>query len=225
MLLKIKKIVRYILIYCKSFFFNLKCFGFLTAFTMPLIINNNVEIGNIKKGSVIIKSKNKSFGMIKLGFNGSKFVPTQHSRLSITNGGKIYFEKKCCVAEGFNFFVDGGAIYFGNNFFSNKNFQIQCEKEILIGDDCLFGWNVCLRDTDGHFVFDSGEKKKKNGSINIGNHNWITSDVKILKNTDISNDCIIACGSIVCGLKVKNNGALVGGIPGKIIKNNMNWEE
>lgn len=225
MLSKIKKIIKYLIIYIRSFYFNLKCFDLSIAIKMPIIINCDVELGIIKKGSIKIKSKEISFGMIKLGFNGSKFISTQHSRLSITNDGIIFFEKKCCIAEGFNIYVDGGIVSFGNNFFSNKNFQIQCQKKISIGSDCLFGWNVCLRDTNGHFVYESNIKKEQNGNIVIGKHNWITSDVKILKNAVIKNNSIVACGSIICGLKSEENGVLIGGIPGKIIKNNINWEE
>lgn len=41
----------------------------------------------------------------------------------------------------------------GNDFYANRNLTIQCEKQILFGDNDLLGWNVSVRDTDGHRIY------------------------------------------------------------------------
>lgn len=59
-------------------------------------------------------------------------------------------------------------------------------------------------------------------SIRIGTHCWICRDVKILKNTTIANDSIIAMGTILSG-NFQEERAVIAGNPGKIVKRNINW--
>ena len=65
-------------------------------------------------------------------------------------------------------------------------------------------------------------KTNRDSSITIGNHVWIAADVKILKGVKIGHCSIIVTGSLVT--KDVNDNALVGGIPAKILKENINWK-
>ena len=88
------------------------------------------------------------------------------------------------------------------------------------GKDVLLGWNINIRDSDGHKIIETSNKKIIN-NINIGNHVWICSNVDILKGTQIGDNCIIGYRSLVCGLKCED-GKLIAGVPAKIIKNDVN---
>ena len=57
-------------------------------------------------------------------------------------------------------------------------------------------------------IFDNNHKFSKEkgvssqlslGSITIGSHSWIASDVIILKNTHIGDNCVIGAGCVVQG--------------------------
>jgi acetyltransferase-like isoleucine patch superfamily enzyme len=74
-------------------------------------------------------------------------------------------------------------------------------------------------DDDLHAVLES---RNIDNSITIGNHVWIGADVKILKGVKIGHGSIIATGSVVT--KDVNDNTLVGGIPAKILKENINWK-
>lgn len=209
----------------KSVYVNLRCLPFDQAKKLPIRINWKTKIGNIDKNCIIIESENITHNMISLGYRGSQFVPLGSSYISVENGGKIVFNGMCTVAEGFNLYVNSGTLKIGKHFYANRNFKVQCEDCIELNRDALIGWNVQIRDTDGHDIIYDGFLKIQREPISIGSHVWIASDVTILKGSKISDDSIVACNSTVCGLKVEVNECLIAGIPGKVIKRKVKWSE
>ena len=163
--------------------------------------------------------------MIKLGFSGANFVSENKSYLSTRKGGKIIFNGNATIAEGFNIYIDNGILNVGKNFYANRNIEIQSEKEIKFGNNCLIGWNVSIRDTDGHKIIKNGEKLSEKGEIIIGNHVWIASHCTILKNSVITDESIIGCNSLVCGIKMEEKNSLLVGCPAKVKRNHVSWEE
>lgn len=101
------------------------------------------------------------------------------------------------------------------------------EKEgvsVNIGNECLIASNVKLWTTDFHTVLDADTKQPLNppADINIGNHCWICEDVTIAKGVSISDDTVVAAKSLVTKSFNQKN-IIVGGIPAKIIKENVTW--
>lgn len=101
----------------------------------------------------------------------------------------------------------------------NSNLNLSCFKEINIGDDVAISENVCIRDSDNHKIL--GSTKQESQSIHIGNHVWIGMNVTILKGVTIGDGAIIAAGSVVNKNVPKN--CLVGGVPARILKENVEW--
>jgi acetyltransferase-like isoleucine patch superfamily enzyme len=106
-----------------------------------------------------------------------------------------------------------------NSGFTNEGVQITCASKIYIGDDCTIGRDVVIRDYDGHTIEIPGYEIAK--PISIGNHVWIGNKAMILKGVTIGDGAIIAAGAIVT--KDVESGCLVGGIPAKVIKENVSW--
>lgn len=220
----ISKVYKLLLICINSVYLNFKCFDFFTAIRFPIIVGHNVKILGLRRNSIILPNE-KKFGEIKLGFNGTNFIPFSKSLIEIKNNGRIIFENNIVIAEGFNVYVNAGTLKIGKNFYSNRNLLIQCENKIIIGDDCLFGWNVQLRDTNGsHSVFKNNIKTDSVGTICLGNHIWITSDCLILDNSFIANDNIIATKSVVKNIKSDKN-CLIAGIPAAVKKGEYTWKK
>lgn len=99
--------------------------------------------------------------------------------------------------------------------------------KITIGRDCLIAKNVNIMADDFHTVYDINNPEnvlnKPEQGITIGNHVWITRDASILKGVTIPDNTIIANKSIVTKSFTKEN-TFIGGIPAKVIKENVNWD-
>ena len=87
------------------------------------------------------------------------------------------------------------------------------------------GWNLNVRDTDGHAIIIEGKTKEITKPIKIDDHVWIGADVTILKGTHIKTDSVVASNSIVAGLSVTNPGCLIAGCPAKVKKQSISWEK
>ena len=223
--MKIKRLFDTIFDFIKSIYINFKCLPFKQALKMPIKIKWNVHIGKLEKNCIVIKNNDIKKSMIELGYKGAKFIPENKSYFTIKNNGKMIFNGNTTIGDGFNILIDGGLLEFGENVYINRNIQIQCENKVSFGINNLVGWNVKIRDTDGHHIYENSIKKDKDGVIKFGNHIWIASDVTILKNTEIKDNSVIACESLICGKKFEENNVLIAGSPAKIIKRNIDWEE
>jgi acetyltransferase-like isoleucine patch superfamily enzyme len=98
--------------------------------------------------------------------------------------------------------------------------------KILIGNDCLFAYDIDLRTGDSHSIIDIISNKRINYAQNIiiGNHVWIASHVSILKGANILSNSIVATRSVVTKSFDKEN-ILLGGVPAKILKENITWDK
>lgn len=119
-------------------------------------------------------------------------------------------------------------VIIGNNF-SCWGVEIRCHEKntsVSIGDDCLFSEDILIYPTDVHTVYDldTGKILNLGEPIKIGNHVWCNRDVKILKGSLIGSNVVITSNSLVIKNKIDDiNNVIIGGIPAKILKRNINW--
>ena len=87
----------------------------------------------------------------------------------------------------------------------------------------MFSYDVEIRNTDSHKIYDKNTNKRINegNSISIGNHVWLGMRAIILKGVNIEDNSIVAGGSIVTK-DVKAN-TIVSGAPAKQIRENIYW--
>jgi len=124
--------------------------------------------------------------------------------------------------------TNGNKLEIGHNLLPNTNCKIRVYREsglsVKIGDYCMMGPNVDIAASDAHCIYDVNSKKvlNKGKNIIIGNHVWLTSDVKVLKGVTIADNCIIGANSIVSKDCTQEYG-LYAGSPAKLIRENVNW--
>ncbi len=107
--------------------------------------------------------------------------------------------------------IVGGEVRVGKNFNPNSGLKLLCSKEIVIGDNCLVGWNVTLLDSDGHRIFlDETKVNDIHRSIHIGNRVWLCAEVTCLKGSDVPDNSIVGYGSIVSGKKLLTSNTIYG---------------
>lgn len=204
-----------------TLYFNFRSLKFTQAMKLPFLVNYRTRISEIHKGIITLPEKTE-FAMIKIGWGGSSGVYSHsYNELKFEKNSKVVFKGKAVFSSGVSIRCSG-YIEFGNHFNANKNVFISCSKRIIIGNDVLIGWNVSLRDSDGHCIFVNDYKKENRADVYIGNHVWICSEVHVLKGVMIQDNSVVGYGSLVT--KAFEENGLIVGTPATIIQRKVNWE-
>ncbi len=211
----------------KTIYWNFRLFKFSDAVVLPLILGHHTRI-DLKRGDIVLPD-NIYRGIITFGIGGSSdlyYFESRKNYLGVKNKGKIIFKGKAHFATHTSCYSCGGNIVFGDKFSSNVGCKFSSINGISIGDECLLGGNVVIRDSDGHRVYEinKGDQQfhSSDAPIEIGNHVWITNNVTVLKGVSIKDGSIVALGSVVSKSISKEN-CIVAGIPSKIIRENVSW--
>lgn len=147
---------------------------------------------------------------------------------------KLFLSQKvvlCILKDAFLSVMGGvvriensGCVCLGTNFNANKNFSIFCNKSISFGNDVLIGWNVSVRDNDGHNIYRGLVPKCNIKEVLINNHVWIAAEVHILKGAVICDGSVVGYRATVFDQFSESN-VLIGGYPAKVIQRNIKWEQ
>ncbi len=99
------------------------------------------------------------------------------------------------------------------------------DSSVQIGEGCMFSYGIEIWASDSHSIIDQKTKQLLNlgKEIFIGNHVWVGMRTTILKNSHISNDCIIGAGAIVAGRFTEEH-CVIAGNPAKIVKRGISWD-
>lgn len=110
-----------------------------------------------------------------------------------------------------------GSLTIGNGVSFNRNCIVICRKKITIGDNCIFGPNVCIYDHDHLFSKTGIENNQyKSSEIIIEPGCWIGAGVIILRGTHIGKNSVIGAGVVLKG-KVPSNSLVTPDVKNKII--------
>ncbi|MFJ7847258.1 acyltransferase [Peribacillus sp. NPDC097206] len=105
----------------------------------------------------------------------------------------------------------------GNDCWIGKNFSIDGNGSVTIGDRCDIAPNVLIS-TGGHQIGDIYRRAGKGLKFKtvIKNGTWIGTNVIIINGANIDDSVVVAAGSLVIGDVEKNN--LVAGVPAEVKK-------
>lgn len=124
--------------------------------------------------------------------------------------------------------ADNSEIKIGKNFYCTNECIILSRKDpnlsIEIGNNCMFGSNIIIRNTDSHTIIDKTTKEVLNRGkdVEIGNHVWLARDVVVMKGVKIPDNCVVGACSVVTKPLTEEN-AIYAGVPAKKIKSNIEW--
>lgn len=161
----------------------------------------------------------------KLLFNNDLSI--SHSRFlePIKRSGLLMEDNSILESNGFSFYYGADIQLFKNSHlvlgkgsFINSDCKIRCHKEIIIGEDCAISHDFTVMDSDAHEL----EGSRNTKPVHIGNHVWIGTRVTILKGVTVGDGAVIAAGALIT--KDVPAGALVGGVPAKVIKEKVGWK-
>ena len=183
-------------------------------------IKNKLEIlGKLRKNKIKISGNNN---ILYIGKNSL----LRDSNIFIKGNNNIIYIGDDCVVNNTSIILDneGSEIRIGNKTSIAKVQIVSLEPyKIEIGEDCMLSYDIEIRNTDSHKIYDknTNERINEGSSINIGNHVWLGMRAVILKGVNIGHNSIVAAGSIVTK-DVKAN-TIVSGNPAKQIKENVYW--
>lgn len=195
-------------------------------FFLKFITNNN----KFKYGKrflpitskILIKGKNNSIIMgddVKLQ-NTKITIHGTNNVIHLLDGVRIY--------ESCEFLIEGDncSIFIGRETTvgSATIFCGESNTSITIGDNCLLARSINIDTSDFHSIVDIESKKRLNPpkNVTIGNHVWIGFNVSINKGTVINDNSMVAMKSLLTGKEFPEN-VIIGGLPAKIIKENITW--
>ena len=96
------------------------------------------------------------------------------------------------------------------------------DANITVGRNCMFSYDILLRNTDSHKVLDSdGNVTNAPRDIIIKDHVWLCERCTILKGVTIGQDSVVAYGAVVTKDCPPNS--IVAGNPARVVKQDMNW--
>ena len=183
-------------------------------------LKNKLEIfGKLRKNRIKISGNNN---ILYVGKN----TLLRDSNIFIKGNNNILYIGDNCVVNNTSIILDneGAEIRIGNKTSIAKAQIVSLEPyNIEIGEDCMLSYDIEIRNTDSHKIYDKNTNKRINegNGVSIGNHVWLGMRAIILKGVTIEDNSIVAGGSIVTK-DVKVN-TIVSGNPAKQIKENVYW--
>jgi acetyltransferase-like isoleucine patch superfamily enzyme len=96
---------------------------------------------------------------------------------------------------------------------------------VVVGQDCMFAYDVDVRTGDSHSIIDLSTNRRVNyaQNIRIGDHVWVGPHCSILKGVEVRKNCVLATRSVLTKT-FDREGVILGGSPAKILKENITWD-
>lgn len=187
-----------------------------------------------------IKYRNQIIGEGRIVFDADHLIIDKTAKLNllgdlILNANKMgkngrssilrMDENTILKSDGFQFMYGADIILFrgaqltlGKNSFINSDCKIRCHKEITIGEGCAISHDFTIMDSDAHEL----NGNRNTNPIHIGNHVWIGTRVTIMSGVTVGDGAVLAAGAVIT--KDVPAGALVGGVPAKVLKEKVEWK-
>jgi acetyltransferase-like isoleucine patch superfamily enzyme len=204
----------------KTIIFNLKYFPFQQAIRFPVFVSHRVWLKTL---SGKVKISNFKTGIIKIGFGDVSIFDQQRSRTIWDVSGFVEFNGRANIGHGSKISVIG-VLSIGNEFSISAESSIIAQKHVSFGDNVLISWGSLIMDSDFHKIYNSkGIQINCPLPIRIGNKVWIGCRTLILKGVNLADGIVVAASSTVSkSIEIPNS--IVGGIPAKIIQEQISWE-
>ena len=195
-------------------FLSLNIFSSHIKMGKILVVKNYPNsVIELQKGSLLNLNQTLTIGtpQVKGSRKETRLLLEENATMTVNNQFMMFAGSYIRVIKGGHLILHGG--------FINENVQITCGDTIEIGKDCAIGRDVVIRSYDGHTIEQEGYRISE--PIVIEDHVRVGQGAQILKGVHIGEGAIVAAGAVVT--KDVPAHAIVGGIPAKIIKENIKW--
>lgn len=139
-------------------------------------------------------------------------------RVSITDGGKVDFGRKCFVDRNSTLIVKSGCFSIGDDSYVGVGAVLCARHSIVIGKNALIAEYVCIRDQD--HAIDENNTTSRNGfktsPILIGDNVWLGAKVTITRGVTIGDNVVVGANSVVTH-DIPSN-VVAAGVPARVIR-------
>ncbi|WP_444996755.1 acyltransferase [Aliikangiella sp. IMCC44359] len=96
--------------------------------------------------------------------------------------------------------------------------------KLIIGEDCMFSYDIDVRTGDSHSIISKANGKRTNYAKDIifGDHIWVASHCIFTRGVSIASYSIVGTGSLVNRQFTEEN-VLIAGRPAKVLKKDIEW--
>lgn len=115
--------------------------------------------------------------------------------------------------------VNGGILTIGQGA-ANVGLTIMCAKEVSIGNGVRIGRNVSIRDWNGPHVI-VNDHYRNHAPVRIEDHVWLCTGCTIMPGVTVGEGSVVSANAVVT--KDVPPHCLVGGVPAKILKTEIEW--
>ncbi len=211
----------------KTYYFNYKMFPASVARKLPVFFYGPVKFSSLNGVFKIDAPIQRAM----VGFGQQYEMNTKHQGTSeILLRGTFVVKGNVQFGKDYFIFIDTDAYCeFGHLASLASKGKLICKNKIVLGNSARIGSESQLIDTNFHQMIntETGEKYSMDGTIQIGNYNFISNRVSIMQKTITPNNCTIASNTL-CNKDYTRLGEniLIGGIPAKLLKENISrdWE-
>ena len=185
-----------------------------------IIISDKMTLIRILKLKLTIKGNGNILDLRTNIRNFELYINGNKNLIIIGKGIKIKRSLEIYVEDNFSKLMIGE----GTTFESAHIALTEDNSNILIGKNCMFSFDIDIRNGDSHCIYDTISNVRINqpGDITINDHVWIGANTSILKNVEIGSNCIIGTKSLLANTQIPEN-SIVAGVPGRVIKQGVNW--
>ena len=192
-------------------------------------ITDFAKLPELEGNKIYVNPKNSFLESSTVSFSGTGNILYVEEGVKLSRSVIKFLGNNCLVylkksSRVFSVTVDvynNSTVYIGGENYFNGPLHMSAseEKNIIVGDDGLYSFDIWVRTADPHLVYsvDTHERTNPSKSVFIGDHVWIGQSAIILKKSVIGSGSIIGAASVVTGKKVPSN-ASFGGNPAKLIK-------
>lgn len=144
------------------------------------------------------------------------------------NNHKVLIDKNCRFNRGGSVWIEDHnccLIIGENSTFEDVHIAVtEPGSQIRIGRDCMFAYDIDIRTGDSHSIISQENNERINYAkdVLIGDHVWVAAHSCILKGSSISENSVVATGSIVTQVYEKK-GIIIGGNPSRQLQEGITW--
>ncbi|AVQ27020.1 hypothetical protein C4N20_02580 [Fusobacterium ulcerans] len=211
---------------------NFKIFGIFKTIKNSFY-NNKIRIFNTNNSLNIESEDIKNLDLKINGINNKIIIKNnvklKNLNIQLSGNNNIlqiernsFIQNSTITVEGNNNITNFG---YENSIYGIRVWQFENDGIISIGNSCLLSYNIEIRNTDSHPIYElkTGKRINQSKDVVIKDKVWIGQGAKILKGVTIESGNVIGLNSIITKNILNKNSIVVGN--NKIVRKDIIWKK